>query len=75
MIAFFQTRQEWRRYRLLAFTGDDLGTAVAYNDADSGRLESHPRANDKINTSALFVIVNDEAKANIDQVRNAVAVA
>ncbi len=75
MIAFFQTRQEWRRYRLLAFTGDDLGTAVAYNDADSGRLESHPRAHDMITASALFVIATEEAKANIDQVRNTVAVA
>lgn len=54
---------------------DDLGTAVAYIDADSGRLETNPRANDRINASALFVIANEEAKANIDQVRNAITAA
>ena len=54
---------------------NDLGTAVAYIDADTGRLETNPRAHARINASALFVIANEDAKAEIEQVRNAVTAA
>lgn len=50
---------------------NDLGTAVAYIDADSGHLETNPRAHARINATALFVIANENAKAKIDQVRDA----
>jgi hypothetical protein len=52
---------------------DDLGTAVGYLDAETGRLETNPRAHARIRASALFVIANEEAKASLDQIRDAVA--
>ncbi|MEN8166356.1 MAG: ion channel [Pseudomonadota bacterium] len=52
---------------------DDLGTAVGYIDTETGRLETNPRAHTTIRASALFVIANEEAKASLDQVRDAVA--
>jgi voltage-gated potassium channel len=51
----------------------DLGTAVGYIDAETGRLETNPRAHAKVCASALFVIANEEAKAGLDQIRDAVA--
>lgn len=51
----------------------DLGTAVGYIDTETGRLETNPRAHTTIRASALFVIANEEAKASLSQVRDAVA--
>jgi voltage-gated potassium channel len=52
---------------------DDLGTAVGYIDADTEQLETNPRAHASIRATALFVIANEDARASIGQIREAIA--
>jgi voltage-gated potassium channel len=51
-------KMPWKRvvWRLMA---GDLGTAVAYIDARSGRVETNPGAEARVNASAIFVMARE----------------
>lgn len=49
----------------------DLGTAVGYIDAETGTLETNPPANMRINSTALFLIASEGAKASLQQIHSA----
>ena len=43
----------------------DLGTAIAYIDQQSGQVETNPRSDKRVTTSAIFVIANEGARADV----------
>ncbi len=54
---------------------DDLGTAVGYIDAESGKLQTNPHAYSPVNGSALFIITNEDAIPSMEQVRDSLSTA
>jgi voltage-gated potassium channel len=81
---FTSTSDEYARYDLpvtdttwaeivCKLIQQDLGTAVGYISAATGELETNPSAHTQINGSALFLIANEGAKPNTEQIRVALA--
>jgi len=51
----------------------DLGTAVAYINNETGLCDTNPHANTKITTSSLFVMANDDNSPTAEAIQQALA--
>ncbi len=52
---------------------NDLGTAIAYIDEQTGELNCNPPANTVVNASAIFIMVRDQHRPSLQAVEKSIA--